>query len=136
MYVKQLFLAMSFLVGGCATGPRFEDYGTAIFLGLSSDFDATIEEIDGDRAAWPFVRESCVAPGVHRVKVSTRFGSRPARYACAYLDFRFEAGRRYKMRASRSDGVFHFRLLDITEGGWKTQLLAFDGETCNTGRSR
>ena len=111
---------LAFLIG-CATGPTYENYSgqdaacvdgdTANFMRHLSEGEAHvfILEIDGVRTK---PREPvCLPPGNHQLKIRTHAFQAILDH---YLDVRFEAGRKYLLRANFRDKAFVVEVMDIT----------------------
>lgn len=111
---------LAFLIG-CATGPTYENYtgqdaacvdgDTANFTRYWSEGEAHvfILEIDGVRKK---PREPvCLPPGNHQLKIRTTASKAILDH---YLDFRFEAGRKYMLRANYRENAFVVEVMDIT----------------------
>jgi hypothetical protein len=111
---------LAFLIG-CATGPTYENYAgqdaacvdgdTANFMGHLSGGEAHvfILEIDGVRTK---PREPvCLSPGKHDLKIRTHAFQAILDH---YLDFHFQAGRKYALRANYRENAFVIEVMDIT----------------------
>ena len=111
---------LAFLIG-CATGPTYENYtgqdaacvdgDTANFMRHLSGSEAHvfILEIDGVRAK---PREPvCLPPGNHQLKIRTHAFQAILDH---YLDFHFQAERKYMLRANYRENAFVVEVMDIT----------------------
>jgi hypothetical protein len=115
------FALLAFLIG-CATGPTYENYTGQDAACVDGDTAANFTRYWSEGEAHVFILEIdgvrkkprepvCLPPGKHDLKIRTAAANAILDH---YLDFHFQAGRKYALRANYRENAFVVEVMDIT----------------------